>query len=188
MPFRAFRFIIFSSTISTRPLFISRCCCRSRAFLSWPKTAETFLPCGGSFVDFKLLFFFGMVIFTVIYFVVRWASGSWNITFKRGEAAYTCSRFWGHNRVGARPCASMFILLPAVLGIMQNSRVGSMIMGWNSLIYDEPKLFIPISFNAFFFPPDPPARMVYFRRHRVKMGVGGRVAAPFSAWWELCPS
>lgn len=124
-------------------------------------------------------FFFGMVIFTVIYFVVRWASGSWNITFKRGEAAYTCSRFLGviiESVLGL--CASMFILLPAVLGIMQNSRVGSMIMGWNSLIYDEPKLY-PYIIQCLFFPPDPPARMVYFD------DIGVKKWASVAAWLPL---
>ena len=55
--FSGFRFIISSSTISTRPLFISRCCCRSRAFLLWPKTARDFSSLRWNFfVDFKLLF------------------------------------------------------------------------------------------------------------------------------------
>lgn len=34
-------------------------------------------------------FFFGMVIFVVIYFVIRCLSGDWNVNLKRGEAAYT---------------------------------------------------------------------------------------------------
>lgn len=107
-------------------------------------------------------FFFGMVIFTVIYFVVRWASGSWNISFKRGEAAYTCSRFLGviiESVLGL--LAGMVILFPSVLGIVQNTRVGSMLTGWNGLVYDKPQLY-PYIFQSFFFPPDLPARLVFF--------------------------
>ncbi len=107
-------------------------------------------------------FFFGMVIFTVMYFVVRCLSGDWSINLKRGEAAYTCSRFLGIIIEAVLGLAiSAVILLPSVYGILENNRVGSTILGWNGVVYDKQQLYTYI-FQSFFFPPDPPARLVFF--------------------------
>lgn len=107
-------------------------------------------------------FFFGMVIFVVIYFVIRCLSGDWNVNLKRGEAAYTCSRFLGIIIEAVLGLViSAVILLPSVYGILENNRVGSTVLGFNGIVYDKQQLYTYI-LQSFFFPPDIPARMVFF--------------------------
>ena len=107
-------------------------------------------------------FFFGMVIFVVVYFVLRCLSGDWNVNLKRGEAAYTCSRFLGiiiESVLGL--LISSVILFPSILGILENNRVGSTILGWNGLVYNKSQVY-PYILQSFFFPPEVPARLVFF--------------------------
>ena len=104
-------------------------------------------------------FFFGMVVFTVIYFLVRLLSKSIKIKFSRFlvivfEAV-----------IGL--LLSAFILLPAILAITDNYRLTNTLMGWNAIMYGKEQIYANI-LQCFFFPPDIPARPVFFPGANVK--------------------
>ncbi len=98
-------------------------------------------------------FFFGMVVYTLIYFVLRCLSPDWKMTFKKFLVVAL------EAVIGV--VMSSVLLLPSVLMITQNSRVGSFITGWNGLLYSKYQRYGYI-FQSFFFPPDLPARPVFF--------------------------
>ena len=98
-------------------------------------------------------FFFGMVVYTLIYFVLRCLSPDWKMTFKKFLVVAL------EAIIGV--VMSSVLLLPSVLMITQNSRVGSFITGWNGLLYSKYQRYGYI-FQSFFFPPDLPARPVFF--------------------------
>lgn len=104
-------------------------------------------------------FFFGMVVFTVIYFFVRLLSGSIKIKFSHFltvvfEAALGVAM-------------SAFLLLPSILAISGNSRISSVLLGWNAIMYGKEQIYGNI-LQCFFFPPDIPARPVFFPNADVK--------------------
>lgn len=110
-------------------------------------------------------FFFGMVIFVILYFIVRVLSGDWNLDLKSG---YTWSRILaiGYESVLGL-LASGVIMLPALMGILENSRIGSSLTGWSGLAYSKTQIYQYI-LQCFFFPPDLPARPVFFTGADVK--------------------
>ena len=104
-------------------------------------------------------FFFGMVVFIVIYFFVRLFSGSIRPRFSRFIAlAFEAV-------LGVALAA--FLLLPSVLAILGNERISSILLGWNAIMYGKEQIYGNI-FQCFFFPPDIPARPVFFPGADVK--------------------
>lgn len=98
-------------------------------------------------------FFFGMVVFVIIYFFVRLFSGA--ITIK-------ASRFFAFAFEAVLGLLlSAAIILPSILAIIDNSRVSSALLGWNAIMYGKEQIYANI-LQCFFFPPDIPARPVFF--------------------------
>ena len=104
-------------------------------------------------------FFFGMVVFTVIYFFVRLFSGDIRVKFSR----FIVLVFEAMLGV----CLSAFLLLPSILAILGNERVSSVLLGWNAIMYGKEQIYGNI-IECFFFPPDIPARPVFFPGANVK--------------------
>jgi uncharacterized membrane protein YfhO len=100
-------------------------------------------------VAVNYFFFFGAVIFVIIYFFVRLFSGAWKISF---------SKFFtiGFEAVTGLLLAG-FILFPSIEAALQNPRTDSMLYGWNAILYSQPQRYLNI-IESFFFPPDLPAR------------------------------
>ena len=104
-------------------------------------------------------FFFGMVVFAVIYFFVRVFSNCIKPRFSR----FLVMLF----EAVLGLAMSAVILLPAILSIVDNSRVSSINMGWNAIMYGKEQIYLNI-IECFFFPPDLPARPVFFPGADVK--------------------
>ena len=98
-------------------------------------------------------FFFGMVIFIIIYFFVRLFSGAIEIKASR-FFAFAFEAVLGLT-------LSAIVLLPSILAIIDNSRVSSSLIGWNAIMYGKEQIYANI-LQCFFFPPDIPARPVFF--------------------------
>ena len=104
-------------------------------------------------------FFFGMVIFTVIYYTVRVCSKS---------VSFSISRFLVLAFEAILGLAlSAFLLLPSYLAIADNYRLDSLLLGWNAIMYGKEQIYGNI-LECFFFPPDIPARPVFFPGAEVK--------------------
>lgn len=104
-------------------------------------------------------FFFGMVVFAVVYFFVRVFTGCIKPRFSRFLVMLL------EAILGVLMAA--VILLPAILSIIDNSRVSSVNMGWNAIMYGKEQIYLNI-IECFFFPPDLPARPVFFPGADVK--------------------
>ena len=98
-------------------------------------------------------FFFGMVVFAIIYFFVRLFSKSIKITIKHFI-------FLAFEAVLGL-ALSAAILLPAILAITDNYRVSEFLLGWNAIMYGKEQIYGNV-LQCFFFPPDIPARPVFF--------------------------
>ncbi len=104
-------------------------------------------------------FFFGMVVFVVIYWLVRTLSQSFRINIKEFLLlALECV-------LGL--LLSAVILLPTVLEVLQNDRLSSVMSGWGAVLYGKEQIFLNV-IECFFFPPDLPARPVFFPNADVK--------------------
>ena len=104
-------------------------------------------------------FFFGMVVFTVIYFFVRLFSGAIRVK---------ASRFLALVFEAVLGLAlSAFLLLPGIMAITGNSRISEVLLGWNAIMYGKEQIYGNI-LECFFFPPDIPARPVFFPGANVK--------------------
>ena len=104
-------------------------------------------------------FFFGMVVFTLIYFFVRVFSGTVRLKF----TVFLALVF--EAVIGF--CASAVIVLPSVLAIIGNDRVSDFLLGWSAIVYGKESIY-PNILECFFFPPDLPARPVFFPEANVK--------------------
>lgn len=106
-------------------------------------------------------FFFGMVVFTVIYFFVRLFSGAVQVKLSR----FAVMLFEAVLGLGL----AAFILMPACLAIIDNSRVSSTMLdsGWGAIMYGKEQIYGNV-LECFFFPPDIPARPVFFPEANVK--------------------
>ncbi len=104
-------------------------------------------------------FFFGMVVFTVIYFFVRLLSGAIRPSFSR-LIALCFEAVLG-------VLLSAFLLYPSILAILGNDRVSDVLLGWNAIMYGKEQIYGNI-IQCFFFPPDIPARPVFFPGANVK--------------------
>ena len=104
-------------------------------------------------------FFFGMVVFTVIYFFVRVLSHAVKLRASRFFAMI----FEAILGVGI----AVGLLIPSCLAVMGNGRVSSFLLGWNAIMYGKEQIYLNV-IECFFFPPDIPARPVFFPNADVK--------------------
>lgn len=104
-------------------------------------------------------FFFGMVVFAVIYWFIRMYSGAIKTPVKR----FFVLLF--ESALGVLLSAA--ILLPTVLALSGNGRISEFQSGWGALVYGKEQIYANI-FQCFFFPPDLPARPVFFPSADVK--------------------
>lgn len=122
-------------------------------------------------------FFFGMVVFAIIYFLVRVSSKSFKFRFSEFSLMlFECI-------LGVALAAA--VLLPTVFAVMQNSRVGSFISGWGGVLYGKEQIFLNV-IECFFFPPDLPARPVFFPNADVKWSSLGGWLPLFGMTGALC--
>ncbi len=94
-------------------------------------------------------FFVGQVTFTLIYFFLRMLFGDWRLSV-RDFLFLALEAVLG---VGI----SCGLLIPSILAVLQNSRTGNIINGWNAVLYNKNQRYLHI-LECFFFPPDLPAR------------------------------
>lgn len=104
-------------------------------------------------------FFFGMAVFCIIYWIVRLVSGAYKFRFSRFLAILF------EAVVGV--LISAFILLPSAYQVFGNTRVTELLDGWTALLYGKEQIYGNI-IECFFFPPDLPARPVFFPYADVK--------------------
>ncbi len=104
-------------------------------------------------------FFFGMVVFAVIYWFIRTISKAYKFRFSR----FLLIIFEAILGVGL----SLFILLPSINMITSNTRVNDILIGWGGIMYGKEQIYLNI-IECFFFPPDIPARPVFFPGANVK--------------------
>lgn len=104
-------------------------------------------------------FFFGMAIFTVIYWFIRTISKAYKFRFSR-FCLIILEAILG---VGL----SAFLLLPSLNMITSNTRVNDILIGWGGIMYGKEQIYLNI-IECFFFPPDIPARPVFFPGANVK--------------------
>ncbi len=98
-------------------------------------------------------FFFGEVVFCVLYYIIRCVTGGWEINLKKfGLLALEAV-------IGL--LMSSVILLPSLFTVLTNSRVSSYIDGWNTMFYGSEQRY-GLIIQSFFFPPDNPARPNFF--------------------------
>ncbi len=104
-------------------------------------------------------FFFGMVVFVIIYYVIRMFSGCWKFRFKNfAIMVFECI-------LGVAMAA--ILLLPSAAAVMGNSRITQFLTGWSAWFYGKTQIYGNI-LECFFFPPDLPARPVFFPGADVK--------------------
>ena len=104
-------------------------------------------------------FFFGMVVFCVIYFFVRLFSSAIHVRFSR-FAVLVFEAVLGL-------FLSAGLLYPSILAILGNGRIDDTLLGWNAIMYGKEQIYLNI-IECFFFPPDLPARPVFFPGANVK--------------------
>lgn len=104
-------------------------------------------------------FFFGMVVFCVIYFFVRLYSKAIKVKMDRFLA-------FGLEAILGVALAAV-LLVPALNAVMGNERISSILMGWNGITYGKEQIYLYV-IQSFFFPPDIPARPVFFPEANVK--------------------
>ncbi len=116
-------------------------------------------------------FFFGMVIFSVIYWIIRVS----HCCFKQSLKNFLLMVF--EAVIGL--LMSMAILLPTIFAVLQNSRISSVSLGYNSWLYGRVQIYANI-LQIFFFPPDIPARPVFFPDADIKWSSMGAWLPLFS--------
>lgn len=126
-------------------------------------------------------FFFGMVVFCAIYFFVRLFSGAIKIKGSRFVV------FSVEAVIGLLLSAAL--LIPALNAIMGNSRISNILIGWNGITYGKEQIYLNV-IQCFFFPPDLPARPVFFPGANVKWSSLGGWLPVFSmtgffTWFKL---
>lgn len=104
-------------------------------------------------------FFAGMVVFCIIYFVIKLISGAFKFKFLRFLAVFF------ESVLGVALAA--FILIPSVLMIIGNGRVHEFQIGWGGLLYGKEQIYFQI-LQSLFFPPDIPAHPVFVSHLGVK--------------------
>ncbi|MBQ5545742.1 MAG: YfhO family protein [Clostridia bacterium] len=107
-------------------------------------------------------FFVAEACFVAIYFFVRLAgSKKWRLTPRKfGTLAF--ETVLGFAMAGV-------MVLPSVWEVAQNPRTEQKLYGWNALVYAKPQRYLNI-LEAFFFPPDLPARPNFTPDSNTKWG------------------
>lgn len=126
-------------------------------------------------------FFFGMVVFCVIYFFVRLFSKAIRVKLSR----FLVLLF----EAVLGLLLSAALLLPALNAVIGNDRVSEILMGWNGITYGKEQIYLNV-IQCFFFPPDLPARPVFFPDANVKWSSLGGWLPVFSmtgffTWFKL---
>lgn len=98
-------------------------------------------------------FFVPAVVFLVIYFIIRCLTGK----FKLKINFIVC--IFIESILGVMMGIILFI--PSALMVMQNPRVGGMLLGYDMLFYDTPQKY-GLIIQSLFFPPDMPAFPNFF--------------------------
>lgn len=98
-------------------------------------------------------FFVPSVVFLIIYFIVRCFTGNFNLKINSLVCIFT------ESILGVMMGIILFI--PSALMVMQNPRVGGMLLGYDMLFYDNPQKYALIA-QSLFFPPDMPAFPNFF--------------------------
>ncbi len=98
-------------------------------------------------------FFAGQAVFLLIYFILRCMCKDFKLTVGK----FFTLAF--ETIIGM--AISAFLILPSALAIMDNPRVDRMLYGWNMLFYNDVQKY-GLIIQSFFFPPDIPARPVFF--------------------------
>ena len=104
-------------------------------------------------------FFFGMVVFVIIYWFVRLLSGCYKISFGRF--------LWFVFEAVLGVAIAAAILLPTCYAVLGNSRITEFLHGWSAIMYGKEQIY-PNIIECFLFPPDIPARPVFFPGADVK--------------------
>ncbi|HCA05040.1 MAG TPA: hypothetical protein DEO32_03975 [Ruminococcaceae bacterium] len=97
-------------------------------------------------------FFTGQALFVLMYFLIITFSKTYK--FKFGKFLLLAAE------VAIGFCASAFMLLPSVLGILGNPRLDSFPRDWDSLVFDKPQRYW-LAILSFLFPADIPAMPVF---------------------------
>ena len=97
-------------------------------------------------------FFAGQAVFIIMYYLVITLSKTYRFRITN-FLLLTAEVIIGF-------CASAFILLPSVLGIMGNPRLDTLPNGWNSIVHDKPQRYWLVVLG-FLFPSDLPAMPVF---------------------------
>ncbi len=104
-------------------------------------------------------FFFGMVVFAVIYWFVRVGIGAIKMTVGR-FFTLAFEAVLGF-------IMSAFILLPTIMALAGNTRLDDVMTGWGALLYGKEQIYANV-LQCFLFPPDLPARPIFFPGADVK--------------------
>lgn len=104
-------------------------------------------------------FFAGMVVFVMIYWLLRMLSGKWSITMPRFG--------WLLFEAVIGVALAAVLLLPSFFTVIANPRTSSSLVGWDNVLYGKNQIFLN-AIEVFFFPPDLPARPVFFTGSDVK--------------------
>ena len=99
------------------------------------------------------VFFFGEVVFIVIYWVLRMLSGEWKLTAKK----FAFLAF--ESAVGVGMAA--VLMVPSVMATASNYRTGQYLTGWYLLLFDNNQR-LPDILHSLFFPQDLPSRPNFF--------------------------
>lgn len=98
-------------------------------------------------------FFVPSVVFLVIYFIIRCLIGKFELTIHSMVCLFI------ESILGVMMGILLFI--PSALMVMQNPRVGGMLLGYDMLFYDTPQKY-GLILQSLFFPPDMPAFPNFF--------------------------
>lgn len=98
-------------------------------------------------------FFVGEVVFIVLYFIIRMMDKKWTLNIKKTLSIAV------ESILGVAMSAAL--LIPTMITLMENSRVNEKLLGWDLLVYENPKLPLFI-LQSFFFPPENAARITFF--------------------------
>lgn len=104
-------------------------------------------------------FFYGMVVFVVIYWFVR--------TFSRCYKIRPARFFWFCFEAVLGLAISAALMLPTIYAVFGNSRLSEISVGWGAIMYGKEQIYLNI-LECFFFPPDLPARPIFFPEADVK--------------------
>ncbi len=98
-------------------------------------------------------FFVPAVVFLVIYFIIRCLTGKFKLKINSMVCIFT------ESILGVM--IGIILFIPSALMVMQNPRVGGMLLGYDMLFYDTPQKY-GLIIQSLFFPPDMPAFPNFF--------------------------